>query len=366
MGLNQRKIDEYYMRRALSLALRGTGKTSPNPLVGCVVVRDGDILGEGWHAKCGEAHAERAALEKIADASGGTLYVNLEPCSHFGRTPPCAPLILERGIKRVVVGMIDPDKRVSGRGVQILRSGGIAVETGILEDECERVNRGFIRRTTLGRPWVTVKGAISLDGGMALENGESKWITGLEARTAAHLLRAEHDGVLVGGGTFLRDRPKLTVRHTCGDSPLKIVLDSQLSMTIDANPAGDGILVFCAESVPVSRKKKAEGWGMDVISVPAGKEGLLLGNVLSTLAARGICTLLVEGGPSIIASFFREGMVDGVSLFVAPRILGRNLVFSGSLNFSSINESIRLSHCIIRPVGEDFLLEGVPACSPDL
>ncbi len=164
MGLSRKKIDEYFMRRAISLAFRGTGRTSPNPMVGCVVVRDGRVLAEGFHSCCGEDHAERAALGRIADAAGTDLYVNLEPCSHFGRTPPCAPLIVERGVSRVVVGMTDPDERVRGRGLDILRAAGVAVEAGVLGEECRWINRGFIRRVTLGRPWVTVKGAVSLDG----------------------------------------------------------------------------------------------------------------------------------------------------------------------------------------------------------
>ncbi|NLB84256.1 MAG: bifunctional diaminohydroxyphosphoribosylaminopyrimidine deaminase/5-amino-6-(5-phosphoribosylamino)uracil reductase RibD, partial [Synergistaceae bacterium] len=214
MALSKRKIDEYYMHGALSLALRGTGKVSPNPLVGCVVVKDGSVISRGWHRRFGLPHAEAMALEGGEDLRGSTLYVNLEPCSHRGKTPPCAPLIAERGVTRVVAGMVDPDPRVQGRGLNFLREKGIEVETGVLETECRWINRGFIRKNTLGRPWVTVKGALSLDGGMALESGESKWITGSSARSMAHLLRAESDAILVGAGTAARDDPELTVRST--------------------------------------------------------------------------------------------------------------------------------------------------------
>ena len=366
MGLNRKKIDEYFMRRALSLALRGTGRTSPNPLVGCVVVREGRVLAEGFHSRCGEDHAERAALKKTADAAGADLYVNLEPCSHFGRTPPCAPLIAERGVSRVVVGMTDPDERVRGRGLDILRAAGAAVETGILEEECRWINRGFIRRVTLGRPWVTVKGAVSLDGGMALESGESRWITGPDARASAHRLRSEHDAVLVGAGTVAADDPELTVRHTCGETPMRIVLDSRLSIPSGSKVCAPGTTVFVSEEAPGERRAAAAAAGMDVIAVPSGSSGLSLSHILSVLALRGVNSLLVEGGPSVIASFFREGLVDGVALFLSPRIMGRNRPFSGPLAFASMDETIRIRGASVKPVGDDFLLEGVPECSPAL
>jgi diaminohydroxyphosphoribosylaminopyrimidine deaminase/5-amino-6-(5-phosphoribosylamino)uracil reductase len=366
VSLKQRITDEYYMRMALSLALRGTGRTSPNPMVGCVIVRDGKVLAEGYHSCCGEDHAERAALGKTGDASGSTLYVNLEPCSHFGRTPPCAPLIVERGVSRVVAGMEDPDIRVRGRGTAILRSGGVDLSIGILEKECRWLNRGFIRRVTLGRPWVTVKGAISLDGGMALRSGESKWITGPDAREAAHLFRSRHDAILVGCGTILSDDPELTVRSTCGESPLRIVLDSNLSIPFGAKAAGKGTTVFAALDVDEEKRKQTESLGMDVIQVPRAERGLSIPCVLSALAERGICSVLVEGGPSVIASFFREQAVDSVSLFVSPRIMGMNRPFSGPLSFASMEETIMLKECSVRQIGRDFLVEGVPECSPAL
>ena len=366
MGLNRKKIDEYFMRRALSLALRGMGRTSPNPLVGCVVVREGRVLAEGFHSRCGEDHAERAALKKTADAAGADLYVNLEPCSHFGRTPPCAPLIAERGVSRVVVGMTDPDERVRGRGLDMLRAAGAEVETGILEEECRWVNRGFIRRVTLGRPWVTVKGAVSLDGGMALESGESRWITGPDARASAHRLRSEHDAVLVGAGTVAADDPELTVRHTCGETPMRIVLDSRLSIPSGSKVYAPGTTVFVSEEAPGERRAAAAAAGMDVIAVPSGSSGLSLSHILSVLALRGVNSLLVEGGPSVIASFFREGLADGVALFLSPRIMGRNRPFSGPLAFVSMDETIRIRGASVKPVGDDFLLEGVPECSPVL
>ncbi len=366
MALPKKKIDEYYMRGALSLALRGTGKVSPNPLVGCVVVKDGSVVSRGWHRAFGLPHGEAMALEGKKDFRGATLYVNLEPCSHTGKTPPCAPLIAERGISRVVAGMVDPDPRVQGRGVSLLREKGIEVETGLLEAECRWLNRGFIRRNTLGRPWVTVKGALSLDGGMALESGESKWITGPSARSLAHLLRGESDAVLIGTGTASKDDPELTVRSTWGRSPLRALLDSRFSLSEKAKMYGRGTLVVTDGSEGEEKRASARRAGMDLLAAPGEHGGLSLPLVLSALAERGVSTLLVEGGPGVIASFFREGLVDSVSLFLSPRIMGRNLPFSGDLSFSSMGETIMLKNASVKEVGEDFLIEGVPACSPAL
>ncbi len=366
MALPQRKTDEYHMHGALSLALRGTGRVSPNPLVGCVVVKDGSVLSRGWHRGFGLPHAEAMALEGAEDFRGATLYVNLEPCSHRGKTPPCAPLIAERGIARVVAGMVDPDSRVQGRGLDFLREKGIAVQTGVLEPECRWINRGFIRRNTLGRPWVTVKGALSLDGGMALESGESRWITGPSARATAHLLRSESDAVLVGAGTAARDDPELTVRSTWGRSPLRVLLDSRLSLPEGAKMYGKGTLVVTDGSEGEEQRASARRAGMELLAAPGKAGGLSLPFLLSALADRGISTLLVEGGPSVIASFFREGLVDSVSLFLSPRIMGRNLPFSGDLAFSAMEETIVLKKTSVKSIGEDFLLEGVPACSPAL
>ena len=366
MALPKRKIDEYHMRRAISLALRGTGRVSPNPLVGCVVVKDGSVISRGWHREFGLPHAEAMALEGTEDVRGATLYVNLEPCSHRGKTPPCAPLIAERGIARVVAGMIDPDPKVQGRGLNLLREKGIAVETGVLEPECRWINRGFIRRNTLGRPWVTVKGALSLDGGMALQSGESKWITGSSARAMGHLLRGESDGVLIGAGTAARDDPELTVRSTWGRSPLRILLDSRLSLPEGAKMYGKGTLVVTDGSEREEQRTAARRAGMEVLAAPGEDGRLSLRLLLSALAERGILTLLVEGGPAVIASFFREKLVDSVSLFLSPRIMGRNLPFSGDLSFSSMGETIMLQNASVKEVGEDFLIEGVPACSPAL
>lgn len=358
-------MDEYFMRRALSLALRGTRRTSPNPLVGCVVVRDGRILSEGYHERCGGAHAERAALDRLPSAEGATLYVNLEPCAHHGRTPPCAPYIVERGVARVVLGMVDPDERVRGRGMALLEAAGVAVERGVLEEECRWINRGFIRRVTMNRPWVTAKAAVSLDGGMALANGESQWITGPEARTVAHLLRAEHDAVLVGAGTAAKDDPELTVRHTVGPDPLRVILDARCATSPEAR-AAKGALVFVGPDADERRCADLRGHGAEVVAVPGNEGRLELPFVLVALADRGVSSLLVEGGPTVLSSFIREGLVDAFALFLSPRIMGRNLPIGGDLTFSSMDETLYLRTRTVRAVGDDLLLEGVPVCSPAL
>lgn len=365
MTVNQKKRDEHFMRRALSLALRGTGSVSPNPLVGCVVVRDGRILSEGYHRQCGAPHAERIALDSLDSAAGSTLYVNLEPCAHYGKTPPCAPSIVEKGVSRVVLGTVDPDVRVQGRGMEILRAGGVRVDAGVLEKECRWINRGFIRRITLKRPWVTLKAAVGLDGGMALRSGESKWITGYEARTVAHLLRAEHDAVLVGSGTVFRDDPELTVRNSPGRNPLKVVLDSRCSIPPGSRVL-EGCLLFVGPDAHEGRCSEARSRGAEVVTAPYEGNTLSLRHVLTVLAERGVLSLLVEGGPTVLSSFLRHNLADALALFVSPKIMGMNIPFGGTLSFSSMDEAIRIRDCSVRAVGEDFLLEGIPACSPDL
>ena len=226
--------DEIFMTRALKLAVRGRGCVSPNPLVGCVIVKDNKIIAEGWHKKFGEAHAEINALnyahDNNIDVTGATMYVSLEPCSHQGKTPPCAFKIVQEGIKKVVIAMQDINPLVNGNGIKILRDAGIEIVTGVCEREARYLNRGFISAFVRKRPYVTLKAAMSLDGKLALKNGDSKWITGLEARTEAHKIRSENDGVLVGVNTILYDDPALTVRLVDGVSPKRIVLDARLNI----------------------------------------------------------------------------------------------------------------------------------------
>ena len=367
---NDRATHEHFMRMAISLAERGTGSVSPNPRVGCVLVKEGKVVGWGYHRRYGGPHAEVEALRMAGEeASGATAYVNLEPCSHFGKTPPCAPQLAAAGVRRVVAGMKDPNPRVNGTGLECLEAVGIETVRGILENECKWLNRGFVRTMTLGRPWVTVKAAMSLDGDIALAGGESRWISGPLSRSKAHLLRSEHDAVLVGVGTVLADDPELTVRLVEGRSPLRVVLDSGLRTPLNAKVIGDGRCLFLAsEDAPGDRQAALESRGAAVRRLPAeGKAGRpSVGQVLAALSAEGVSMLLVEGGSSVISAFVEAGMVDEYSLFVAPVLLGRGIQLAGELSLEHMGQAIALSPARIKRVEGDLWLEVSPKCSPDL
>ena len=365
-----RETDERYMRMAISLAERGTGCVSPNPRVGCVLVKDQSIVGWGYHRRYGGPHAEMEALRMAGSlAAGATAYVNLEPCSHFGKTPPCAPQLVEAGIVRVVAGMRDPNPQVNGMGLSCLEKSGVQTQVGVLEEECRWLNRGFIRRVTLNRPWVTVKAAMSLDGDIALQGGESKWISGPLSRSKAHLLRSEHDAVLVGVGTILADDPELTVRLVEGQSPLRVVLDTQLRTPPKARVVGDGrCLVLGSETAPSERVSALEQEGARVILLPPDeKTGRLpVDRVLATLASEGVSMLLVEGGSSVISAFIQARAVDEYSLFLAPTLLGRGIQLAGEILLGSMEEAVSLSPATIKQVEGDLWLEVKPKCSPAL
>lgn len=353
--MKNRVEDATYMRRALSLAMRGTGYTSPNPMVGCVIARDGEILGEGYHRRCGAPHAEREALRSAAGGvEGATAYVTLEPCSHHGKTPPCAPALVEAGIARCVVATVDPDPRVSGRGIEILRSAGVDVSVGVLEEECRWVNRGFIKGALAGMPWVTVKAALSLDGDMSLPDGKSKWITNGTSRVKAHLLRSESDAVMVGKGTVTADDPALTVRDAPGRSPIPVVIGG-----IDENRR-----VFLDDRCIIYTKRFAGLKGERLIPEKDGKVDLE--TVLRDLYGSGVRRLLVEGGGRIISSLLSDGLVDEVSLFVAPKIMGEGQTMTPGMILSSMEDSMNLSLISCRDQDGDLWLEGVFPCSRDL
>jgi diaminohydroxyphosphoribosylaminopyrimidine deaminase/5-amino-6-(5-phosphoribosylamino)uracil reductase len=376
-------MDEYYIKHALDLAAKGMDTLS-NPRVGCVIVRNGVIIGSGWHESRGSAHAEVAAFESVksngASAYGATLYVTLEPCTHFGLTPPCAPRIIEEGISRVVIGMPDPNPKVNGEGIKALKDAGIEVlmigergEDGKrIETECKWINRGFIRRVTLDRPWVTIKAAISLDGMIALADGTSEWITGAEARKAAHELRAEHDGILVGIGTILKDDPELTVRLVKGRSPVRIIVDTHLATPVNAKAIGKGTVILCSEIVCNTKSRQRDTllkMGVRVIAVSVKYGYLSLKEVLQLLAADiGIQRLLVEGGATIHSSFIEGEFVDSAALFIAPRFLGKGIGITNSLHVNDMEESKKYSLCIknVRHVGDDLLLGGIFKNAPPL
>ena len=368
MKVSGSHLDEKFMRMALSLAMRGTGKVSPNPRVGAVVVRDGSVVGWGYHTAFGEPHAEVEALRRAGGrARGSTVYVNLEPCSHFGKTPPCAPRLVAEGVSRVVVGMTDPNPKVAGRGMAILEEGGVAVDRGILEEECQWLNRGFVSVQIRKRPWVTLKGATSADGCIALANGESQWITGPGARKRGHLLRAGNDAILVGIGTVMADDPRLNVRSVSGRDPLVVVLDSRLEIGTRARILeGGNVLVIGTQGASAERQRVLEQIGARVWLAPGDGEGHPgLEAVLEHLGSMGVCYLLCEGGAGLASSFVREGLFDQIDLFQAPKLLGRGLSLTERVHFAHMEDAIRLRTVRIRQVDKDLWLEAVPECSRD-
>lgn len=314
------------MRRALRLAVRGLRTCAPNPAVGCVIAAGGRIVGEGWHRRAGEAHAEVLALQAAgAAARGATAYVTLEPCSHQGRTPPCAPALAAAGLARVVIAAADSSPQVAGAGLQLLRKAGVQVEQGLCEAEARRINRGFFARHERGRPWVTLKLAASLDGKTALADGSARWITGPVARTAVHRARARAGAILTGAGTVLADDPALTARLPgLVRQPLRAVLDSQLRTPPDARlfQGGGEVHLFCTQAeAPRRRALETAGARVHVLAAdPAGRPPLA--EVLAALARLEVNEVYAECGPVLAGAFLREGLMDELELFLGPHLFG--------------------------------------------
>jgi diaminohydroxyphosphoribosylaminopyrimidine deaminase / 5-amino-6-(5-phosphoribosylamino)uracil reductase len=320
--------DHHHMVRALELARLGQCSTPPNPSVGCVLVRWGQVVGEGFHQRAGEPHAEVAALAEAGSAArGATAYVTLEPCSHHGRTPPCSEALVAAGVRRVVAAMRDPNPRVDGSGLARLEQAGILTAHGLLAGEAAEINRGFVRRMLTGRPWVTLKLGASLDGRTALANGTSKWITGERARADVQRLRARASAIVTGSGTVLADDPLLTVRDPdCdlrGRRPLRVVLDSTLRTPDDAQVLSfpDSTLILAADASG-PRAERLRAAGVRVETVPTGGTGLDLGGVLDRLGALECNEVLVEAGPTLAGEFLRLGLVDEIVVYMAPVVLG--------------------------------------------
>ena len=320
--------DQPYMAQALRLAERGLYSTSPNPRVGCVIVRDGVLVGEGWHQRAGEAHAEVNALQQAGTAArGATAYVTLEPCSHHGRTPPCTEALLAAGIRRVVAAMADPNPLVAGRGLAQLQAAGVAVDVGLMADEAHELNIGFVSRMTRQRPWVRLKAAASLDGKTALQNGESQWITGPQARQDGHCWRARACAILSGIGTVRKDDPQLNVRGVdTPRQPLKVIVDSRLELSPAARllEAGNVLLVSAGQAVAEVAEKAAalRERGAEILDLPDGKGRVDLHALLHELARRGLNEVHVEAGSRLNGALLAAGLVDEVLLYLAPCLLG--------------------------------------------
>jgi diaminohydroxyphosphoribosylaminopyrimidine deaminase/5-amino-6-(5-phosphoribosylamino)uracil reductase len=363
-------FDRACMRRAFALARRGQGKTSPNPLVGAVVARRGRIIGEGWHERYGGPHAEARAIAAASCAgrnpAGADLYCTLEPCCFVSpekHQPPCTGLIIQNGIRRVVVANTDPHPGVNGRGLSLLREAGIEVENGLLAGWGEDLNRGFFTWHRIGRPYIHIKIAQTLDGKIAAPGGKDRQITDGAARKIVHRLRARYDAVLIGRGTAAADDPELTVRLAAGRDPFRVVLDSRLRLPLSAKllalPEREKTLIVCCASADPEKMRKILQGGSQVIALEGGGQGgLPLRAALAALGGRGIRSVLVEGGEKIFSSFLREGLWDRLSVFLAPLILGGGKPAISRLGRDSLSQALRPQNITIKRIGNQILFEG--------
>lgn len=370
---------EYYMRRALQLARLGEGRTNPNPMVGCVVVKDGRIISEGYHEKYGEYHAERNALLRCAeDPAGADLYVSLEPCCHYGKTPPCTEIIIEKKIRRLFVGNVDPNPKVAGGGVRILRDHGIEVEIGILEEECRKLNEVFFHYISTGTPFVAAKYAMSADGRIACATGDSKWITGETARKQVHLLRKRYSGILAGIGTVLADDPMLNCREEEGVDPVRIICDAHLRIPMESQivrSAGVIPTIVCATNETMAEdagRAKAEqlaAAGVTVLQTKAaadedgGYAKVDLKDLMKQLGERQIDSVLIEGGSKINGDAFAAGIVDKVYAYVGSVIIGGENAPApvGGRGAARMADAARLMDMTVSMVGDDVCITGYPA-----
>ena len=357
-------IHENYMRRALELAARGAGHVSPNPMVGCVIVKDGRVIGEGWHEECGSLHAERNALKNCTeDPAGADLYVTLEPCCHWGRTPPCTDAILEKRIGRVFVGCLDANPLVAGKGAEILRSAGIPVETGICEDECRRLNEIFFHYITSKTPYVVLKYAMTLDGKIAAASGDSRWVTGEAARHHVHETRARLSGMMIGVGTVLADDPLLTCRIEGGRNPYRIICDSHARTPLDCQLIRtaheiDTVIAVTEWNERASALKKA---GAHLVLCKEQNGKVDLNDLMRQLGAHGLDSILLEGGAELAFTALEAGIVHKVQAYIAPKLIGGAAAKTplGGTGFAKMAGAMPLKNVTVTPLGEDFLMEGV-------
>ncbi|MBR5255341.1 MAG: bifunctional diaminohydroxyphosphoribosylaminopyrimidine deaminase/5-amino-6-(5-phosphoribosylamino)uracil reductase RibD [Bacteroidales bacterium] len=361
------ETDKQYMQEAIALAERGYGHTAPNPMVGCVLVKDGRTIGRGWHRQYGDLHAEREALAACTeDPAGATAYVTLEPCCHHGKQPPCTDALLEAGIARVVVGLTDPNPLVCGKGIEILREHGVKVEVGLMADKIREQNRIFLKYITERRPWVTLKVAMTLDGKIATADGDSRWVTSPRARVFVHRLRGGHSGICVGAGTVRADNPMLDCRLTEYKNPVRILPDSLASLSPESRIAQSArsirtILVH-TEAADIDRLKQLRDCGVETLACKTDNGRIDLRDMLCQLGAQGIDSILLEGGEELNGSFFEQGLVDEYYFFVAPKILGGREALSaiGGNGFAKMADALAVNIDSIRHFGQDFLLHGYP------
>jgi diaminohydroxyphosphoribosylaminopyrimidine deaminase/5-amino-6-(5-phosphoribosylamino)uracil reductase len=360
-------VDKTYMKMALSLAERGRGWTSPNPLVGAVIVKDGKVVGKGFHQAAGGPHAEIFALEEAGDdAKGATLYVTLEPCNHTGRTPPCTHAILRSGITRVVAGMKDPNPRVTGGGLDYLRRQGLDVVVGVCENECRRLNEIFIKYASTTLPFVMLKCAATLDGRIATRTGDSKWITNPHSRHFVHKLRHMADAVMVGIGTVVKDNPQLTTRleGRKGSDPMRIVLDTHLSIPSGARllhlSSDSDTLIVTSSSVSPEKRKSLQRAGLQLLAMDCHEDHIDLKALVRELGRREITSLLIEGGSRVNGSALRAGIVDKVYMFYAPKICGGDdgAPICAGPGVERMEQSLKLKDISVHRFEDDVMIEG--------
>ncbi|MEX2172431.1 MAG: bifunctional diaminohydroxyphosphoribosylaminopyrimidine deaminase/5-amino-6-(5-phosphoribosylamino)uracil reductase RibD [Pirellulales bacterium] len=358
------EADARFMSRALEIAARGEGFVEPNPMVGCVIVRDGRVVGEGGHERFGGPHAEANALQAAGDARGATLYVTLEPCCHTGKTPPCTDAIIAAGLARVVAAVRDPFPKVDGGGLAALRAAGIACDVGLMEHEARELLAPYLKLVTTGRPWVIAKWAMTLDGKLATRTGSSQWISGEAARKKVHQLRGRVDAIVVGSGTARVDNPLLTARPPGPRAALRVVVDSSASLRIDSQ------LVRTARSTPVlvaasrhaehSNRNVLEQAGVEVLTLAGESHAERVTGLLAELGRRQCTNVLVEGGSRLLGSLFDLGAIDEVHAFIAPKLVGGELAPSplAGAGLATMNDAIQLQNCVVETVGEDVYVRG--------
>lgn len=362
--MSRNECDIHYMSLALVEAKKGIGRTSPNPCVGAIIVKDNVIVGVGYHKKAGTPHAEIHALNDAGDdAVGATAYVTLEPCSHTGKTPPCCVALVEANIARVVVGMMDPNALVNGKGVEYLRDHGVEVSTGILDDECRQINRPFLKYIQTGRPLMIMKAGFSLDGKITYQKGKAGWITGKESGKYVHTLRDQVDAILVGSMTVKIDNPSLTTRleNGVGVNPIRVIIDTNLTTDLGSKvyDAGTNVFVFCRSGVDSKKKDKFIGKGVEIIEVPVLDSGLDFNLIVENLGSRGITSVLVEGGARIHGEFLHKKLYDYAYLFQAPIFVGDDgLSLLSGFQAKDRAEAVRIEPVNYEILGSDVLLSG--------
>lgn len=359
--------DKEYMKMALKLASKGMGYVSPNPMVGAVIIKDDIVLGSGYHMKYGEGHAEVNAFKSAEryDVTGATMYVTLEPCSHYGKTPPCAKKIVEKKIKRVIIGTLDPNPLVAGKGVKILKDAGIEVEWGVLEDECLKLNEIFMKYIISKKPFVLMKSAMSLDGKIATKTGDSKWISCEESRKKVHTLRKKYSAIMVGVNTVIKDDPSLTCRIEEGVDPIRVIVDSKLRIPFDSNIVRTAkeikTIIACTKSSPYDKISKLESMNVQVLKCSEDNEQRVsLVDLVNKLGELSIDSILLEGGSTLNFSALQSNIVDKVQIYIAPKIIGGNDAKGpvAGVGIDKINEAFNLKNVKYKTIDKDILVEG--------